>query len=137
VKVAVTAPTGAPVRRGRAARSAQSKCHWRHSLNTELIGKRLELLRRLVPRATTFCFLAGDATYILNELQMQTMLAAAHALGLKLTIVECRKDRDFDAALATFAQRGVDAVILGGFPLGNFNKVLDLAAQHTTPTMYP
>jgi putative ABC transport system substrate-binding protein len=103
----------------------------------ELAGKRLDLLHKLVPQATTVGYLSQDATVFHYEQQKSLTLAAARALGLQLTVVECRSDRDFEAAFATLVQRRAEALTVGPFVFGNLSKAVALAARHKIPTMYP
>jgi putative ABC transport system substrate-binding protein len=103
------------------------------STSTELLGKRLGLLRELVPQANTLAFLAGTPNYISYEEQTSSILAAGHALGLDVVVVECRDERDIDGAFETMVVRRVGALIVGGFPLGNLNRVIPLAARHSIP----
>ena len=92
------------------------------SLAEELAGKRVDLLRALVPQAKTVGFLSGPESSILYEEQKNSILEAARALGLEVVIVECRSDRDFEAAFETMAERRADAFILGTFPFSNLLK---------------
>jgi putative tryptophan/tyrosine transport system substrate-binding protein len=65
------------------------------------------------------------------------MLAAGRALGVEIMIVECRNDRDCEAAVAKMAEGEAGGMILGSFVLPNLNKVVRLAALHKLPTIYP
>jgi putative ABC transport system substrate-binding protein len=105
-------------------------------LSADLAGKRLDLLHKMVPQASTVGFLSGTPDYITYERQTSAMRAAANALGLRLDIVECPSDRDFDAAFATFDEHHVEALILGTFPFRNLNKVVGLAERHRIPAIY-
>jgi pimeloyl-ACP methyl ester carboxylesterase len=64
----------------------------------ELAGKRLDLLQKLIPHATTVAFLSGDSSFATYQEQTTEMVAAGRALNLEVIVVECRSDRDFDAA---------------------------------------
>jgi putative ABC transport system substrate-binding protein len=64
------------------------------------------------------------------------MLAAGRALGVEIMIVECRDDRDYEAAVAKMAEGGAGGMILDSFVLPNLVKVVSLAALHKLPTMY-
>jgi putative tryptophan/tyrosine transport system substrate-binding protein len=103
----------------------------------ELAGKRLDLLLKVVPQANKIGFLSGTRFTLAYEEQTTTMLAAGRALGVEIMIVECRNDRDYEAALAKMAEGGAGGMILGGFVLPNLNKVVPLAALHKLPTIYP
>jgi putative tryptophan/tyrosine transport system substrate-binding protein len=104
---------------------------------TELGGKRLSLLRDLVPQATTAGFLSGDSSYLLYEEQRSEILAAARALERQIVILETRSDRDYEAAFTTLIQRKAGALVVGAFTFRNTNKILALAARYEIPTVYP
>jgi putative ABC transport system substrate-binding protein len=65
------------------------------------------------------------------------MLTAGHALGVEILIVECRSDRDFEAAVAKMVEGGADAMFLGTFVFRNLDRIVSLAALHKLPTIYP
>jgi putative ABC transport system substrate-binding protein len=104
--------------------------------NNDLAGKRLDLLHKMVPQAMTIGFLSGTPNYISYEEQTSTMRAAAEALGLRLDIVECGSELDFEAAFSTFDEHHVEALILGTFPF-NLDRAVALAARHRIPAMFP
>ena len=106
-------------------------------LTSELLGKRLDLLLKLVPQARKIGFLSGTRNYLAYEEQTTAMSAAGYALGVEIMIVECRDDRDYEAALAKMVEGGADAMILGSFALPNIEKVLPLAASYKLPAIYP
>ncbi len=109
--------------------------------STELASKRVELLSELVPQATTIAFLSGGAWLLAFEEQKSNMLAAARALGRAATVVECRSGDDFEKAFATMVERGAGAFVVGVFPLfyelRNRDRILELAARHKIPGIYP
>jgi putative ABC transport system substrate-binding protein len=105
-------------------------------LTADLQGKRLDLLHRMVPQANTVGYLSGTPNYRFYQKQTSSMRAAADALGLRLDMVECDSDRDFDSAFSTFDEHHIKALILGTFVLPNLYKVIDLAERHRIPTMY-
>jgi putative tryptophan/tyrosine transport system substrate-binding protein len=102
-----------------------------------LDGKRLELLLQLVPQARKVAFLCGDKSYIAYQALTTPMLAAGRALGVEIMIVECRSDRDYEAALTKMVEGRADAMILSTFPLINREKIVFLAALHNLPAIYP
>jgi putative tryptophan/tyrosine transport system substrate-binding protein len=104
---------------------------------SELAGKRLDLLLKVVPQANRIGFLSGARNFLRYEVLTSAMLAAGRALGVEIMIVECRDDRDYDAAVAKMAEGGAGGMIFGGFILPNLNKVVPLAALHKLPTIYP
>jgi putative tryptophan/tyrosine transport system substrate-binding protein len=106
-------------------------------ITSELGTKRLELLRQLVPKATTVAMLvmpSGQET----EVERVDVAKAAQALGLHLVIANATSRPEIEAAFATFAQRRTDAVLVGTGSLTNsYSEVIvALAARHSIPTMY-
>src|SRR5262249_10112792 len=55
-------------------------------LTSELAGKRLELLRVLVPQAARVAVLVNPANVAANETQLKNVGAAARAIGLQIQI---------------------------------------------------
>jgi putative ABC transport system substrate-binding protein len=105
-------------------------------LTTELASKRLELLHEMIPGVTTVAFLTGDSSFVAYAERTGTMLEAGRALGLQVIVVECRSDRDFEAAFATLVQRQAGALILGNTPFNNLDKIVALAAHYKIPAIY-
>jgi putative ABC transport system substrate-binding protein len=99
------------------------------AINSDLGGKRLSLLRDLVPQATTFGFLCRP-----NE--GQQLLRAAHDLGWELVVLEIRGIGDYEAAFATLVRRQAEALVVSAAPL-NDDKIVELATRYKIPTIYP
>src|SRR5262245_16775275 len=68
------------------------------------------------------------------------MLGAGRALGREIIVSEVRHFA-FEAAFATVVEQRADALIIGDFTVflnpGNRDKILELAARHKIPAMYP
>jgi putative ABC transport system substrate-binding protein len=105
-------------------------------ISTELGGKRLSLLRDLVPQATTVAFFSGDSFYAEYEKQRRQILEAAQTLGRQVIILETHDDRDYEAAFTTLVQRQAGALIVGPFVFRNPFKIVALAARYEIPTIY-
>jgi putative tryptophan/tyrosine transport system substrate-binding protein len=107
-------------------------------ITNELAGKRLDLLRELVPEATTFGYLMGNPRAQAAEDVTNDLVVAARERGLQVIVLECRGDSDFEAAFATLVQRQPSALMVSAFPLAFANrpKVLALAALHKIPAIY-
>ena len=106
-------------------------------LTTELVAKRLELLRELIPRVTTLAYLADPRSVVGQEMLRDT-LAAAGVLGRQMGFMEARSDRDFEPAFATFVERQAGALIVAPSQLfdANRDQLVALAARHKMPAMY-
>ena len=108
-------------------------------LEAELPGKRLELLKEMVPQSTRIAVLANPA-FPAYETTMHNLTMAARALGLHLQVVEVRRAEELDDAFAAMSRAGADAVIvIGDALLLNSERgrvVADLAVKSRLPVMY-
>jgi ABC-type uncharacterized transport system substrate-binding protein len=109
-------------------------------LSTELSGKRLNLLVELASQATAVGYLTGPSEAPVFEGFMNEMLAAGRTLRREIVVGEVRR-LDFETAFAAFLERKVGAVIVGDFTFfreaPNRAKIIELAARHMLPTIYP
>ncbi len=69
-------------------------------LTTELMAKRLELLRELIPQATTVAYLVDPRSGVSAQDMVRDTLAAAGVLGRQITVMEARGVQDFEPAFA-------------------------------------
>jgi putative ABC transport system substrate-binding protein len=106
---------------------------------TMLGGKRLDLLAKLVPQATTIAYLSGDPNGRGIQAQKSDMVAAAASAGKEMIVLDIRHDNDIDAAFATLVERRVGGLAVGISPIlrGNLNRIVALAALHMIPVIYP
>jgi ABC-type uncharacterized transport system substrate-binding protein len=101
-------------------------------------AKRLELLRELVPGATTIGMLVNpngpDA-----ELQLQDAQTAGRALGRQIDVLNATNEREIEAAFATLAERRVGALAIAAdsFITSRADQLVALAARYALPTIYP
>jgi putative ABC transport system substrate-binding protein len=100
-------------------------------------AKRLELLHRLVPKATTIAALVNPNTSE-TEAERIDVQAAAQALGLPLTFLDVTRDRDIEPAFEAFVQQGAGALFVGtgSFLSSNRERLVALAARHALPASY-
>jgi ABC-type uncharacterized transport system substrate-binding protein len=100
-------------------------------------AKRLELLRQLVPGATTIAVLVNPNTP-LTEAERKDVQAAAQAIGQQLIIFDISSDRDIETAFAAFVQRGAGALLVGtgGFLNSNRERIAAVANRHALPASY-
>jgi putative tryptophan/tyrosine transport system substrate-binding protein len=109
-------------------------------LVAQVAGKRLELLRELIPTATMINYLVNPDSPI-GQPEIADAEAAAQTHGLKLqvvNVVNARGEYDFDQAFAKIAQRRPDALFVGGDPLFLFRRhqLVPLVARHAIPAIY-
>jgi putative ABC transport system substrate-binding protein len=106
---------------------------------SELGAKRLELLRQLVPRATTIAMLVNPNPNSLDiEAERQDVQTAARAIGQPHLTLEASNERDLETAFATIVQRGTGALLVGtgAFMTSQRERLVALAAQHAVPSSY-
>ena len=102
------------------------------------VTKRLELLRQFVPKAGVIAMLVHSKTTASGERELRDVLAAVHASGQKLIVMEASSDLDIETAFATFAQRGAVALFIGSHAFFNSRRerVAALAVRHALPATY-
>ena len=103
---------------------------------TELTGKRLELLRELVPTITSIALLFNPANVVGESEEMP--LLAAGKLGLRPVVLTATHPDEFEAAFAALTRERAGALVVGTDALFNTNrdKIIALAALHRVPTVY-
>jgi putative ABC transport system substrate-binding protein len=108
---------------------------------TEILGvlgpKRLELLRELVPTATTIAILINPNSPITNT-HLALEQAAARSLGQQVIVASVGTKNDLDAAFATFVQQAANALIVNDDPffISSREQLVALATRHALPTIY-
>jgi len=104
---------------------------------TELIGKRLDLLHKLVPKAVHIAALVNPALTS-TETAVRDIQEAARILGLQIEIVEAATIGDINSAFATLARERPDALFVApdGFFAGRRVQLAILAARDRMPAAY-
>ncbi|MGB8123936.1 MAG: ABC transporter substrate-binding protein [Pseudolabrys sp.] len=100
-------------------------------------GKRLALLRELIPRAETIAVLQdpNSATFRSESGEIE---AAVRATGQKIIIVKAGTEQEINGAFSTVAKSGAGALLVGGGQFFNArrNQLIGLAALHAIPASY-
>jgi putative tryptophan/tyrosine transport system substrate-binding protein len=106
--------------------------------NVEVGPKRLELLRELLPKATTIGVLVNPTSPTLTGQYMNGLQPTARALGMQLHIVQASTERDFDTAFATLVELRADALVIGPDLLFNSNmeQLAARALRHALPAVH-
>lgn len=104
----------------------------------ELVGKRLQLLHELLPRARRIAVIMnpGDGN---AETQLGNARATAATLGIELApVVQIREPGDLDAAFAQIAASGAAGVLRMVDPLTSMVRpaIQQVAARHRLPVMF-
>ena len=104
---------------------------------SELEGKRLDLLSRIVPGAETIGVLVNPevpnaATQLIN------LQNAARTLGRQIRVLNAATEREIDAAFTTLAQERAGALTVAAslYFFTRLNQIVTLAAHYSIPTIY-
>jgi putative ABC transport system substrate-binding protein len=108
------------------------------NIQIELSGKRLELLKEMVPKLSRVAVLRIPSAPATPP-QMKEMEAAAHSLGVKLQPGDWETLEDLDNAFAAMVKARSDALITFSGPRFGLHRIriVDLAAKNRLPAMYP
>jgi putative ABC transport system substrate-binding protein len=106
-------------------------------LTADLMPKRFELLRELLPRARLVAVMVNPNTPSAED-QITGAEAAARASGARLQIARAASVAEIDAAFAALAKSRPDALLIGTDALfGTRHKqFIALAARHAVPAVY-
>src|ERR1700730_4833911 len=98
-------------------------------------GKRLELLRQLMPKAGTIAYLMNPNN---PNRELDTVQAAARSLAQQILVLNADGDREIDTAFATITQQGVAALLVASDPLffDRRDQLIALAARQAIPAIY-
>jgi len=108
-------------------------------VSAELVAKRLELLRALVPAATRVAVLLIPANTANTETTLRDVEPAARAVGLQIQVLNADTSHEIDAAFATIVRERPDALFSASSPYFTSRRVqlVQLAARHAIPATYP
>jgi putative tryptophan/tyrosine transport system substrate-binding protein len=91
-------------------------------LTGELVAKRLELLRELVPAATRVAVLVNPTNPV-AETTVRDVEPAARAIGMQIQVLNASTSREIGAAFATFVRERPDALFVGDDGFFNSRRV--------------
>lgn len=103
-----------------------------------LEGKRLDLLREMVPEARSVVLLANPTSAAAAE-QTRDAKMAARTLGLALDVVNAATAGEIDRGFAALSVARPDALIVSidGFLISRRTQIIALAAERRMPAIYP
>ena len=107
------------------------------TLSPELSGKRLELLKEIVPKLSRVAVL-GTSTNSSNAQALRETELAAGALAVKLQYLDVRDPKDIETAFRAASKERADAVLLLGGPVlaSQRTQFADLAVKSRLPAIY-
>jgi putative ABC transport system substrate-binding protein len=103
----------------------------------DLVPKRLELVREVVPKAASFVALFNP-TGPGAGIQLHDLKAAADTLGLRMHVQRVSAESEFGAAFRSFKDLGGGALLIGADPLFNglSAQLAALTLEYRLPAIY-
>jgi len=107
------------------------------TLSPELSGKRLELLKEVIPKLSRVAFF-GNSTAPANAQGLKESELAAAALGLQLQYLEVQSAKEIEPAFEAVSKGRAQAVLLLRNPLtaNHHERIVELALKSRLPTLY-
>jgi putative ABC transport system substrate-binding protein len=104
---------------------------------SQMEGKRLGLLRELIPTATLIAVLLNPNSPPAAT-QLKNVQEAARALDQQIHILDAGSEAELEAAFATVRQIGAGALLVASDPFFNSRRtyIIALAARHAIPAIY-
>jgi putative ABC transport system substrate-binding protein len=108
------------------------------NFTNQLFGKRMGLLREIVPNATKLALLVNPNNPN-AETDMKDAQASADALGRQLRVLTAKTERDFEGAFTAIVQEQVGGLLVGVDTLFDVNReqLAALALRHGIPAIFP
>ena len=106
-------------------------------MTPELVGKQLEMLKEVVPKASRMAVLWNPANPD-NAPQLRAAEVAARTLGMRLQPLEARGPREIGSAFAAMTKEGASAVVVlvDVVFIDQGARIADLAATRRLPSVY-
>jgi putative tryptophan/tyrosine transport system substrate-binding protein len=103
----------------------------------QLFGKRLGLLKEIVPHATTFALLVNPDNLNAEPDTKETQIAAV-TLGLALHVMQATRTSDLEGAFAAITPRKIGGILVDADSvfLDSREQIAALAARHAVPAIY-
>jgi len=105
--------------------------------SNEIAGKRLQLLRELVPKVTRVAALVWEKSPLKAQF-LEQIRAAARQIGITLLIQEVNAPEALAGAFGAMQRARAQGVIVQNTPFtgNNRKQIAELAAQHRLPTIF-
>jgi putative ABC transport system substrate-binding protein len=106
--------------------------------STEIVQKRLELLRQMLPAATRIAVLLNPANVTITEAILRDLQPAARTMALQVRIFNADTNREIDAAFEVIGRERFDALFVSSGPYFNARRVqiAQWAARVALPATY-
>jgi putative ABC transport system substrate-binding protein len=108
------------------------------NVSSDLVGKRLELLREIVPKLSRVAVF-GTSNNEDNTRELREIENTAGVLGVKVQYLDILTSKDIDTAFRAAANARVDAAIMnisGPIAMGSRKEIAELAVKHRLPAVH-
>jgi ABC-type uncharacterized transport system substrate-binding protein len=104
----------------------------------EVVSKRLELLRELIPGVGRLAVLVNPSNATISETTVRDVEAAARGMGVQVQVFNASTSREIDAAFANLVREHSDAVFVSGDAFFTSRRVqlATLAARYLIPSSF-
>ena len=102
------------------------------SISSDLMAKRVELLRELLPKVTRVAILWDETPQ--SGISVQELEPAARRLGIGIHTVGVRGSNDFARAFSEAARSRAVILVASSFMFTERKRIADLALKHRLPT---
>jgi ABC-type uncharacterized transport system substrate-binding protein len=108
------------------------------TFSTELTGKRIEIIKELVPNLSRVALLHNMSNPAVPP-EWEETKTAARSLGLQAELLDVRSQEDLGRAFELAARQHVDALVVGadGLIQTHQQTIVDLVARNRLPAVYP
>jgi putative ABC transport system substrate-binding protein len=106
-------------------------------ITKDLSGKRLEILKEIMPKISRIAVLLSSATARLDQFELQETETTANHLGVKVQRIDVVDPTEFQTAYAAIVKGRAEAVIIlqGSFISFHRKQLVELANKHRLPSM--
>lgn len=106
-------------------------------ITNSLIEKRIELLRELLPKATTIAMLT-DPTFPNSEADVRAAQEAARARSVRLLVVKASTEADFDGVFTELAQAHAEGLVVDASAVFTSRRaqLIALASRYAIPAIF-
>jgi putative ABC transport system substrate-binding protein len=107
------------------------------TLAADVVGKQLEVLKELLPKASRVATLWNPANPVFQHSQLGEAKAAAAKLRVRLQLFEARTPERLEPAFTLMAKQRPDALLILADPMftSHWTRIAALAARHRIPAV--
>jgi putative ABC transport system substrate-binding protein len=106
--------------------------------SVEVAPKRLELLHELLPAVRVMALLVDPTDVSTAKTTVSDVAAAAHSLGLQLSVLRASSESDFEGVFAKLHQSGAGGLVIAGGPffVSHREQLAAMALRHAVPVAF-